>query len=301
MTIRFQQLSEPVVVRENTDFLVVSKPAGWHCAASRERAAELSLSNWMAARYPELRRVRGFADQEFGLLHRLDAATSGLVLFARNDTAFDCLRAAAAAGRFVKQYRLVACTSGSGLAGSRPLMQAAAAGSLEQWQRRLRRNDAAYLAGTISGIVVESVFRAYGPGRRQVACADPALVNGKSAARWGADVYHTHIVDAGASQEIAVHSDGSVSLAAVPSVILPPTGQASLVCRVRLTRGFRHQIRAHFAWLGLPLLGGRLYGESDQEDRQPRLCLHADALVFPSPRNDHSVEVQDPDSGASPA
>lgn len=47
---------------------------------------------------------------------------------------------------------------------------------------------------------------------------------------------------------------------------------------VRIETGRQHQIRAHFAWLGHPVVGDRRYGIADQ-----RLGLHALRLDIPSP------------------
>lgn len=46
--------------------------------------------------------------------------------------------------------------------------------------------------------------------------------------------------------------------------------------------GRRHQIRVHFAWIGHPLLGDRLYGRPDDPGQVwPRLALHAHRLAIP--------------------
>jgi 23S rRNA pseudouridine1911/1915/1917 synthase len=47
----------------------------------------------------------------------------------------------------------------------------------------------------------------------------------------------------------------------------------------RLARGFRHQVRCHLAWIGLPLVGDELYGSGGDEP----LALSAIALSFPDP------------------
>ena len=40
-----------------------------------------------------------------------------------------------------------------------------------------------------------------------------------------------------------------------------PSGTTTLTCTI--TRGFRHQIRAHLAWAGHPIVGDELYGTPD--------------------------------------
>jgi 23S rRNA-/tRNA-specific pseudouridylate synthase len=65
-------------------------------------------------------------------------------------------------------------------------------------------------------------------------------------------------------------------------------GCVEIVAAIR--RGFRHQIRAQLAWLGLPLVGDALYGGL----AFPRLCLHAEALTFPHPADGSVVHVDIP-------
>jgi len=51
-----------------------------------------------------------------------------------------------------------------------------------------------------------------------------------------------------------------------------------VVClEVEIQKGFRHQIRAHSAWIGLPILGDLLYGEQDSN----RLWLEAFSVCLP--------------------
>ena len=48
----------------------------------------------------------------------------------------------------------------------------------------------------------------------------------------------------------------------------------------KITRGFRHQIRAHLAWIGHPIKGDVLYGN---EDNAGTLCLDCFEVRFPLP------------------
>ncbi|MBX3184064.1 MAG: RluA family pseudouridine synthase [Polyangiaceae bacterium] len=90
------------VVTETDELVVVLKPAGQPTAPLRtlERG---SLCGRLVARYPEMRGV-GFSPREPGVLHRLDTGTSGLVLAARTERAFEAVRALSARGRFRKRY-----------------------------------------------------------------------------------------------------------------------------------------------------------------------------------------------------
>ena len=92
-----------VVVRyEDESVLVLDKPAGiaTHGFSGRETK---SLANFLAARYPSLRGV-GQSRWQPGLVNRLDRGTSGLVLAARNQAAFDNLRSQFRQGLVKKKY-----------------------------------------------------------------------------------------------------------------------------------------------------------------------------------------------------
>ena len=66
---------------------------------------------------------------------------------------------------------------------------------------------------------------------------------------------------------------------------------------VELETGRTHQIRAHAAHLGFPVVGDRRYGGEaaagePSEDGVDRLCLHAHSLRFTHPRTREIVEVR---------
>jgi RluA family pseudouridine synthase len=71
---------------------------------------------------------------------------------------------------------------------------------------------------------------------------------------------------------------------------------ASLV-RVRLETGRTHQIRAHLAAIGHPLLGDPRYGDRNANDRARatfgthRTLLHGERLRFPNPATGEPIEV----------
>ena len=90
------------VVYEDAALVAFDKPAGQACHPVRplERG---TLAGAALARYPELADVGG--DPAIpGLLHRLDAGTSGLVLAARTQPAFDAVRAQLSAHSARKVY-----------------------------------------------------------------------------------------------------------------------------------------------------------------------------------------------------
>ncbi|MDR3301028.1 MAG: RNA pseudouridine synthase [Spirochaetaceae bacterium] len=81
---------------------------------------------------------------------------------------------------------------------------------------------------------IESAFRAYGPGRRAVR----PVSEEKSKKTGAGKKYKT---------EVLSMSEGE--------------GEgAEKKFHIRLTRGFRHQVRCHLAWLGFPIVNDPLYG-----------------------------------------
>ena len=58
--------------------------------------------------------------------------------------------------------------------------------------------------------------------------------------------------------------------------------------------GRSHQLRVHLAWLGMPIMGDRLYGPVHAGQGPPpvRLGLHATWLAFPHPVDGRSIEVR---------
>ena len=90
------------VVYENRDLIVVDKPAGIvvHPGAGQ---AHGTLVEGLLARYPELDSV---GDPERpGIVHRLDKGTSGLLLVARSERAYERLVAMLSAHEIERSYR----------------------------------------------------------------------------------------------------------------------------------------------------------------------------------------------------
>lgn len=198
------------VVHAPTDsepFVVLDKPGGLP-SAPLEAGGESALSE-AAGLFPQVLSVRGRKEVEGGLVHRLDTATSGLVLVAASQEFFDLVQAEQAAGRFLKSYRAAVdkipdCAAMLG--GFPPVPQVPAGGRFS----------------------VESAFRPFGP--RGAAVRPVAAGSGRAAARKGGSrLYETEISVSGGSAECAISA------------------------------GYRHQVRCHLAWCGLPVRGDPLY------------------------------------------
>jgi 23S rRNA pseudouridine1911/1915/1917 synthase len=87
---------------ESSEWVVINKPPGQHSVA-RDGDDQDALVCALLARFPELAGV-GHGPLEPGLIHRLDAGTSGLLAAARSARAFAQLTAALSTGGLHKRY-----------------------------------------------------------------------------------------------------------------------------------------------------------------------------------------------------
>jgi 23S rRNA pseudouridine1911/1915/1917 synthase len=94
--------------------VVVEKPAG-QPTVPVEDGETGTLANALVGHYPEMEKI-GYSPREPGVVHRLDTDTSGLVLAARSEAAFEVLSKGLKAGAVEKRYLLVC--HGAGLASS---------------------------------------------------------------------------------------------------------------------------------------------------------------------------------------
>lgn len=81
----------PSVIFETADFVAVNKPAAWliHGVAGQNGQV---LTNWLVSRYPEMKKVGDSPAERPGIVHRLDKDTSGVLLTAKNQKAFEILK-----------------------------------------------------------------------------------------------------------------------------------------------------------------------------------------------------------------
>jgi 23S rRNA pseudouridine1911/1915/1917 synthase len=101
----------PLDVRlERADLVVVEKPAGQPTAPLAPGETG-TLGGALLARYPEMRGI-GYREREPGIIHRLDTRTSGLVIAARTQLAFEVLRDALRAHRLDKRYLAIVEAAG---------------------------------------------------------------------------------------------------------------------------------------------------------------------------------------------
>ena len=265
--------AEPCIVRETAHWAVVYKPP--HLPTAPLRADERNTLVYWFLHSPEVQKqsaeyglrsreaqVRGKKAIEAGLLHRLDTDTRGLVLFAKDQAVYDFLAARQEAGQMIKTYcafvepnRVPEIDNGYGFDATELSMLKEL--SAAQGQVIVQERIAAQLPLTL-----ESQFRNFGPGAKRVA---PVLSGSRHYKKDGR--LYTTVIEA--------------------ADILPSPPLIRVRCR--LSRGYRHQVRAHLAAAGLPIVGDPLYApqgaEAQPESAQVGLQLYAVSLEFPDPEN----------------
>lgn len=95
--------SLPLAIAYEDDHLVVVDKASGVPSHPLKRTEIGTVASALVHRYPEMAGV-GWRPREPGILHRLDAGTSGLMLAARDEPTFEALLAALREGRIEKRY-----------------------------------------------------------------------------------------------------------------------------------------------------------------------------------------------------
>ncbi len=103
-------MSEPEIIYEDTNFLVVNKPSGMLVHAAPTSAdltrthADKTLVDWLLARYPEIRTVGDDPETRPGIMHRLDRETSGVMVVAKNQEYFEYMKSLFKNRQIKKKY-----------------------------------------------------------------------------------------------------------------------------------------------------------------------------------------------------
>ena len=235
---------KPYIFEETGDFAIVFKPPCMHCVPLKQKEGD-TLFDWYAAVSPAI------IDSGGGLVHRLDFETQGLVLFAKNQRSLDFLLEQQKEGNVIKEY--------SAMCQKAPLCSSPFSDSFPPPP----------FTCVQEGAVIESFFRPFGPGRKQVRPVTDAAVNGKKIA---------------ARYEIAKDNNNYYRTTVMGVSGFPPD---YCVFTVSLRRGFRHQIRCHLAWIGCPVLNDPLYSTEPANGTSVNdgfLALRANGLFFTDPQ-----------------
>ena len=303
--------TEPCIVRETDHWAVVYKPP--HLPTAPLRADERNTLVYWFLHSPEVQKqsaeyglcsreaqVRGKKEIEAGLLHRLDTDTRGLVLFAKDQAVYDFLAARQEAGQMIKTYCAFVEPSLSRAMEykgySFNAMELATLKELSAVQRggaARERIAAQEVVAAQLPLTLESQFRNFGPGAKKVAPVFPGSRHYKKDGR-----LYTTVIEAADILLSPIDGNDTVTQTACESRPSP----LLIRVRCRLSRGYRHQVRAHLATAGLPIVGDPLYApqgaEAQPESAQVGLQLYAVSLEFPdleNPRQSIRVALPLPD------
>jgi len=92
------------VLYENDDLLVIDKPAGIIIFPER-KVSEKTLIDFVLEKYPNLKNV--FSPPRYGIVHRLDKDTSGILLVAKNNNSLEFLQRQFKNRKVQKKYLLL--------------------------------------------------------------------------------------------------------------------------------------------------------------------------------------------------
>lgn len=197
--------------------------------------------------YPEINDVKGRKEIEKGLVHRLDTVTSGLMMIATDQSFYDKMLDIQAKDLFIKQY-LALCDICTD--------NAVTLGGFPPVSVNFKNftcND---------NVCTKSCFRAYGDGSKEVRPVTEqsgmaALKKLKNKTEYKTDIQ-----------------------------VLENYGKrAKVLCTI--SKGYRHQVRCHLAWNGLPVVNDPLYNslvkKNGFEKESKDIRFEACSLEFPHP------------------
>jgi 23S rRNA pseudouridine1911/1915/1917 synthase len=250
-----QDFFTPQILLCEAEFILVYKPPKMHSGSGKGK----SLVEWCAENIKLAETDKG----EFGLIHRLDYETHGLVLFARNQNAFNKFFEQQQMGGIVKEYEaLISCAQ-------------------EQKDGFPVFDKDILNFSTDAPQTIKSIFRPYGQGRKEVRpVIENALRSSAAKKKAGRKIYTTKIIEV-----------RSTAIDDIKHI------------RVTIQQGFRHQIRCHLAWAGFPVLNDPVYGgkyysgllNGKEEAAQDILALRAKGISFIDPESGEKLRYTLPD------
>jgi tRNA pseudouridine32 synthase/23S rRNA pseudouridine746 synthase len=258
------------VVYADADVIVVDKPSGLLCVPGLHSRFSLASAACAAFGLGE-----GFVST--AICHRLDEATSGVVVFARTAAAqkhlheqFRCRAVRKRYTALVHRYVTTADKAVNHDNGTVTARSAAEAPSLMQGGGGM---------GVGEGEVDLPLARH--PTRQPWQVVDP--LRGKpSLTHWKVieHFYRTPPPFSPSSVKGARSESAGVGVSPVSRVELTPV------------TGRSHQLRVHMAAIGHPILGDDLYGEDLTVLAHHRLCLHATSITFTHPTTGSPVAFE---------
>jgi len=255
---------------ENSDIVIINKPAGLPVYSAKSHVGEESVLSWALERYPEIKKVglpatglsqgrwqAGDPDRP-GIVHRLDKQTSGLLVLAKNQGAFDYLKKLFQSRNISKEYQaLVYGEMPKHGVIDKPLTKIGHDG-----QSRVRVDEAGKASVTEYWSLEQYSLTPH--------LSPPTLGGG---------------MGTGSFFPLQKGSRSYDSLPLVGRVREGGVDEFTLV-KVKLHTGRTHQIRVHFSSEKHPVMGDDLYGKPNSQKLSnilPRQFLHASRLELQLP------------------
>lgn len=237
------------------NYAVFYKPAGLPSAPLDENDCNNALAH-VSTLYPSVLTVNSiYKAIEKGLIHRIDTQTSGLLLFAGNQKTYDYFIDLQKNDGFIKEYTSFSIN---------------ATNKNEYEDLLLIKKGFPSCPWFISKelplpINIISSFRNFGPCGKEVRPVLKDTVN-----------YY--------AKTKAVRSEYMTELFSISQKNVPDYG--TLVrSQCRISKGFRHQVRCHLSWVGLPVIGDDVYGIFVKKSKREQLMLFfASSLCFKDPQ-----------------
>ena len=98
----------PTIIYQDKDFLAINKPAGLLVHKVKDKEGGATLADWLVSRFPGMAAVGDDPELRPGIVHRLDKGTSGVMIVAKNQKAFDHLKGLFQRREVKKEYLAVA-------------------------------------------------------------------------------------------------------------------------------------------------------------------------------------------------
>lgn len=94
----------PEVIYKDPEFLVINKPYGLLVHKTNSTRNEHTITEWLIKAFPETKKVGDDPELRPGIIHRLDKATSGVMLIARTQDAFEYFKKQFQGKKIIKKY-----------------------------------------------------------------------------------------------------------------------------------------------------------------------------------------------------
>lgn len=238
-------ISEP---SSQKPYAVIYKPAGIPSAPISTEDTNNALYQAIQ-QFPQLLDVKGRKEIEYGLLHRIDTPTEGLILIAATQDFYDYMQIQQQNDKFIKYYRAICKIN-------------------QENSKKLTGFPDEIPDSNNNPFYITSYFRYFGNKNKEVR---PVTKNSGKAAlnKIGKPVEYT--------TEVQILSKNE--------------NTAEVQCK--LSRGFKHQVRNHLAWIGLPIIGDNLYNFEEKDKKNAvNLKFTASKIQFYYPEGDlNSYEI----------